>query len=182
MHEKEQTTADQPGEVERIRAAVAPRSRELGGRNNDPEALRITVDQAPTAPGCTLFTAAWGAGRTTGTLVGLLCGDEEPDTYPGRALATLLDRWNESSPPPSAATVAAAAARLFDPDRRRVPVLDGNGPEVTGAPELLGSDRLSGVSFWWIDEGVARHLRLVRDGADGVKVTEETPPRKGGMP
>ncbi|MFQ4147452.1 hypothetical protein AAGW05_01960 [Arthrobacter sp. LAPM80] len=182
MTEKERTTGDQQGAIDRIRAVVAPRSRELGGRNIGAADLRITVDQVPTAPGCTLFTAGWGTGCHAGTLVGLLCGDKDPDTYPGRALATLLDRWNESSPPPAAATVAAAAARLFDPDRRRVPVLDGHGPGGTAAPELLGSDRLAGVSLWWIDEDVPRHLTLVRDGGDGVRVTEETQPRKEGTP
>lgn len=172
--------------MEGIRAVVAQRARELGGGGLvGPDDVAVNLDEGESAPGCRLFTATWGAGRHAGALSGLLRDNDPPETRPGQALAKLLKRWGESGPQPAPAAVTAAAATLFDPERRREPVLgpadlqDQPGAEL---PALLGSSPLDGVRFWWSDGFRPSRVTLAADGAGGVTVTEDMPGRAGGTP
>ena len=176
------TRGDRDSAENRIRAAVADRSAELGVpvRSTD-----VIVDLAgdDVAPGYRLFRASWSGGRSARTLAGVLDDDDQPDTHPGHALSTVLRRWTEADGHlPSAADVAAAAAFLLDSDaRHRVLLTEEDAADVPGAapPELIEEPNRIGVSFWWTDGMRTARVVTELDEADRLSVDEETPATDG---
>ncbi|GAA1445880.1 hypothetical protein GCM10009617_26080 [Leifsonia poae] len=174
--------AERSAAENRIRAAVADRSAELGVpvRSTD-----VVVDLAEddVAPGLRLFRASWSGGRSERSLAGVLDDDDRPDTHPGHALGTVLRRWVETAGHlPAASDVAAAAAFLLDSDgRHRVLLTDEDTADVPGGvlPELVELPHRLGVSFWWTDGYSASRLTAELDEADRLSVNESTPGTDG---
>jgi hypothetical protein len=166
-----------------IKKAVARRAKEFGYRIGQREVTLEFMD-AETAPGCRIFRAWWGAGEAQGSLSGLLRDEEEPDTYPGRALGKVFQRWIETAGRlPDARLAATVAAFLYDAsDLHRVILSDEDKAAFVKRPEWLPHVQLPetievagqpGIAFWWVGPSGASRMRAYLSSSDQVR-TEET--------
>lgn len=165
--------------VNTIKTAVALRAHEFGA-DLGPEDILVDLAGSDVAPGCRLFRAFWGAGRTRGALAGLLRDDDPPDTYPGQAIVKVFQRWLATAGHlPGPVVVAEAVSYLLDPIERRT-VLRTREEITTYVTRPDWQSRVSvpaavatGVSFWWADDFGVSRLTAFMDAAGELHIEEK---------
>lgn len=147
----------EPDEIA-IKTAVGDRAVELGGRVA-PQDVELVFMDGEAAPGCRVFHASWGCGRSQQWLSGLIRDNEPPDTYSGQAMAKIFQRWIETELP-TAQRRAKVAAYLFDAAERHEVILSeadrialvkhDDWLAHVVLPEAIGTAQRPGVAFWWV--------------------------------
>lgn len=165
-----------------VKAGVALRAQELGGLIGSEDVLLHFLD-LDIAPGCQVFRANWGSGESYGALSGLIKDNDQPDTYPVRALSKIFRRWLETGEGSLNAQLAAkVSAFMLDPLERRTVILNDSDIDMYAkrdewlqhirVPQLIRVGKYQGVEFWWIGYHGASLLRVYLDENQSIKTEE----------
>jgi hypothetical protein len=170
-------------EEENIKKVVARRAQEFGSHIS-PRDVALDFMEGSVAPGYRLFHARWGAGRTEGTLSGLIEDEEAVDTYPGQALGKVFQRWTETGGKlPDPGLVATVAAYLYDAADRHNLILGEEDKAKfieqrewlrhVQLPELIEVAGQPGVAFWWVNDRGASRMRIYFDEGGRIRTQEK---------